>query len=93
MARKNYTQEFRRRAVDLYRSTPGAIPRGIAADLSISRHTRQAAKYPFSTTRWTPAIGFPACSLMRAHAPATFGLRTAFVLTLVGTTGSNRPSP
>ena len=27
MARKNYTQEFRRRAVDLYRSTPGAIPR------------------------------------------------------------------
>ena len=39
MARKNYTQEFRRQAVDLYRSTPGATLRGIAADLGISRHT------------------------------------------------------
>ena len=39
MARKNYTQEFRRQAVDLYRSTPGETLRGIAADLGISRHT------------------------------------------------------
>ena len=39
MARKNYTEEFRRQAVDLYRSTPGATLRGIAADLGISRHT------------------------------------------------------
>jgi transposase len=39
MARKNYTDEFRRQAVDLYRSTPGATLRGIAADLGISRHT------------------------------------------------------
>jgi transposase len=39
MARKNYTAEFRRQAVDLYRSTPGATLRGIAADLGISRHT------------------------------------------------------
>ena len=41
MARKNYTEEFRRQAVDLYRSTPGATLRGIAADLGISRHTLQ----------------------------------------------------
>ena len=41
MARKNYTEEFRRQAVDLYRSTPGATLRGIAADLAISRHTLQ----------------------------------------------------
>ena len=41
MARKNYTQEFRRQAVDLYRSTPGATLRGVAADLAISRHTLQ----------------------------------------------------
>jgi transposase len=41
MARKNYTQEFRRQAVDLYRSTPGATLRGIAADLGISRGTLQ----------------------------------------------------
>ena len=39
MARKNYTDEFRRQAVDLYRATPGATLRGIAADLGISRHT------------------------------------------------------
>jgi len=39
MARKNYTDEFRRQAVDLYRSSPGATLRGIAADLGISRHT------------------------------------------------------
>lgn len=37
MARKNYTEEFRRRAVDLYESTPGATLQGIAADLGISR--------------------------------------------------------
>ena len=37
MARKNYTDEFRRRAVDLFESTPGATLKGIAADLGISR--------------------------------------------------------
>jgi transposase len=41
MARKNYTEEFRRQAVDLYRSTPGATLRGIATDLGISRQTLQ----------------------------------------------------
>jgi transposase len=38
---QDYTQEFRRQAVDLYRSTPGTTLRGIAADLGISRHTLQ----------------------------------------------------
>lgn len=37
MARKNYTDESRRRAVDLYESTPGATLKGIAVDLGISR--------------------------------------------------------
>jgi transposase len=41
MARKSYTEEFRRQAVDLYRSTPDATLRGIAADLGISRQTLQ----------------------------------------------------
>ena len=41
MARKNYTQEFRRQAVDLYRFTPDATFRRIAADLGISRHALQ----------------------------------------------------
>ena len=39
MARKNYTEEFRRQAVELYRSTPGATLRGIATDLGITRGT------------------------------------------------------
>ena len=39
LARKNYTDEFRRQAVDLYESTPGATLRGIADDLGISRGT------------------------------------------------------
>jgi transposase len=42
MARKNYTEEFRRQAVDLYRSTPGATLRGIATDLGITRGTLAA---------------------------------------------------
>ncbi|WP_435876565.1 IS3 family transposase [Rhodococcus pyridinivorans] len=37
MARKNYTDEFRRRAVDLFESTPGATFKGIAADLVVSQ--------------------------------------------------------
>jgi transposase len=32
MARKNYTDDLRRQAVDLYESTPGATLRGIADD-------------------------------------------------------------
>jgi len=31
MARKNYSEEFRQQAVDLYESTPGATLRGIGA--------------------------------------------------------------
>lgn len=39
MVGKSYTEEFRRRAVDLYESTPGATLRQIAADLGIGRST------------------------------------------------------
>lgn len=39
MARKNYSDEFRRQAVDLYESTPGATVRSIAEDLGIVRGT------------------------------------------------------
>ena len=42
MARKNYTDEFRQRAVDLYESTPGATLKAIAADLGISRGALKA---------------------------------------------------
>lgn len=37
MARKDYSEEFRRQAVQLYESTPGATFKGIAADLGVSR--------------------------------------------------------
>lgn len=37
MARKTCSEEFRRRAVELYESTPGATFRGIAADVEITR--------------------------------------------------------
>jgi len=37
MARKNYTDQFRQRAVDLYESTPGATLKMVAGDLGVSR--------------------------------------------------------
>ena len=39
IARKSYSEEFRRQAVDLYESTPGATLHCIAADLGIVRAT------------------------------------------------------
>jgi len=39
MARKSYTDEFRRQAVDLYESTEGATLSGISSDLGIARGT------------------------------------------------------
>ena len=39
MARKSYTDEFRRQAVELYESTEGATLSGIASDLGIARGT------------------------------------------------------
>ena len=48
MARKLYTDEFRRQAVDLYESTPGATLKGIADDLGIARET---------LTQWVRALG------------------------------------
>jgi transposase len=39
MARKNYSEEFRRQAVELYETTPGATLKGIAADLGVVRGT------------------------------------------------------
>ena len=36
---KEHSEEFRRQAVELYESTPGATIRGIAADLGVVRGT------------------------------------------------------
>ncbi|NMM90135.1 hypothetical protein B2J88_38375 [Rhodococcus sp. SRB_17] len=37
MARRNYSEEFRRQGVDLFESTPGATIKGFAADLGVGR--------------------------------------------------------
>lgn len=48
MARKTYSEEFRRQAVELYETTPGATVRGIAEDLGIVRGT---------LTQWLRELG------------------------------------
>jgi transposase len=57
MARKNYSEEFRRQAVDLYESTPGATVRGIAEDLGIVRGTLRGWLEAYGTGKKTAADG------------------------------------
>jgi transposase len=57
MARKSYSEEFRRQAVDLYESTPGATLRAIAADLGIVRGTLSEWVRAHGTGRKTAADG------------------------------------
>jgi transposase len=55
MARKIYSDEFRRQAVDLYESTPGATVRGIADDLGVERGTLRHWLDQFGTGKKTDA--------------------------------------
>ena len=57
MARKHYSEEFRRQAVDLYESTPGATLKGIAADLGIVRGTLRRWVDLYGTGKTTAADG------------------------------------
>lgn len=57
MARKNYSDDFRRQAVDLYGSTPGATVRGIAEDLGIVRGTLRQWLEAYGTGKRTAADG------------------------------------
>lgn len=57
MAGKNYSEEFRRQAVDLYESTPGATVRGIAEDLGVERGTLRHWLGVFGTGKKTAADG------------------------------------
>ena len=57
MARKNYSEEFRRQAVDLYESTPGATVRGIAEDLGVVRGTLRHWLEVYGTGKKTAADG------------------------------------
>jgi transposase len=57
MARKNYTEELRRQAVDLYESTPGATVRGIVEDLGIVRGTLRHWLEAYGTGKKTVVDG------------------------------------
>src|SRR4029077_21263969 len=60
MARKNYSEEFRRDAVELYRVTEGATVAQIAADLGIAHGSLSA---------WLKAAGVPIRQHGHAVAP------------------------
>ena len=71
MARKNYSEEFRRQAVDLYESTPGATVRGIAEDLGIVRGTLRHWLEACGTGKKTAVDGTLTSSPLHAKSPAT----------------------
>lgn len=70
MARKNYTDEFRRQAVDLYESTPGATVRGIADDLGVERGTLRHWLELYGTGKKTAADGALTTSPLKPAQPA-----------------------
>ena len=70
MARKSYSEEFRRQAVDLYESTPGATVRGIAEDLGIVRGTLRHWLDVHGTGKKTAADGTSTSSPLRSRPPA-----------------------
>jgi transposase len=78
MARKTYSEEFRRQAVELYESTPGATFRGIAADLGITRNTLKD---------WVTTRGRASTASMTASANGTTPSSSA------GKAGSPRQAP
>lgn len=67
MARKNYTDEFRQRAVDLYESTPGSTLKGIAGDLGISRGALKEWVDKFGSGVTVAAASPSANSTARSH--------------------------
>ena len=69
MARKNYSEEFRRQAVDLYESTPGATVRGIAEDLGIVRGTLRHWLEAYGTGKKTAADGTLTSSPLQSKPP------------------------
>ena len=67
MARKNYSDEFRRQAVDLYESTGGATVRGIADDLGVERGTLRHWLDLYGTGKKTAADGGLTASPLKAQ--------------------------
>ena len=71
MARKKYSDEFRRQAVDLYESTPGATVRGIAEDLGVVRGTLRQWLEAYGTGKRTAADGTLTTSPLHAKPPTS----------------------
>ncbi|MCU1691891.1 MAG: transposase [Frankiales bacterium] len=72
MARKTYSDEFRRQAVDLYEQTEGATLSGIAGDLGLARGTLAAWVATFGSGSTTAAPGSPPAAA-RGSSPGTDG--------------------
>ena len=62
----DYSDDFRRQAVDLYESTPGASVRGIAEDLGVELGTLREWLRQFGTGRKTGADGKPTTTPFKA---------------------------
>ena len=77
MARKNYSGEFRRQAVDLYESTPGATVRGIADDLGVERGTLRHWLELYGTGKKTAADGTLTQSPLKSSGSSTASSRAA----------------
>ena len=71
MVRKNYSDEFRRQAVDLYESTPGATVRGIAEDLGIVRGTLRDWLQAYGTGKKIAADGTLTSSPLQSKSATT----------------------
>jgi transposase len=67
MARKNYSEDFRRQAVDLYESTPGATLKGIAADLGVERATLKHWVDRYGTGKTTAPDGTTTTRPVSSH--------------------------
>lgn len=71
MVRKNYSEEFRRQAVELYESTPGATVRGIAEDLGIVRGTLRHWLEAYGTGKKTASDGTLTSSPLQSKTSTT----------------------
>ena len=69
MARKHYTDDFRRQAVDLYESTGGATFKGIATDLGIARGTLAAWAATLGKGTTTATTGSPTATHSSGASP------------------------
>ena len=69
MPRKTYTEQFKRDAVSLYESTPGAAINAIASDLGVNRNSLRTWLDSFGTGTKTNANGEKVASPVAA-APA-----------------------